>query len=209
MRHTELLDGQSAGRSLKMKPETAHARARDLERRLDKRLAELDQDEELIARPPVISAAALVIPQGLLDKLLGVSSQRNLPKDTTETDRRAIAAVLTAELGLGRAPREMPHNNPGYDVVSRCRDGHLIYIEVKGRVEGAEDFWVTRTEALHGKNSGIGSRLAMVSVHPAGPQFDAVRYIVNPFRDVDFGDFAATGMLGNWLKEWKRGGDPV
>ena len=72
MRHAELLDAQSAGRSLKMKPETAYARARDLERRLDKRLAELDPDEELIARPPVISAAALVIPQGLLDKLLGV-----------------------------------------------------------------------------------------------------------------------------------------
>ena len=63
---------QAAGRSLKMKPETAHARARDLERRLEKRLADLDRDEELIARPPVISAAALVIPQGLLDKLLGV-----------------------------------------------------------------------------------------------------------------------------------------
>ena len=192
-----------------MKPETAHARARDLERRLDKRLAELDQDEELIARPPVISAAALVIPQGLLDKLLGVPSLRNLPKDTTETDRRAIAAALAAERSLGRVPREMPHNNPGYDIVSRCSDGHLIYIEVKGRVEGAEDFWVTRTEALHGKNSGTGSRLAMVSVHPDGPQFDMVRYIVNPFRDVDFGDFAATGMIGNWLKEWKRGGDPV
>ena len=209
MRHAELLDAQSAGRSLRMKPETAYARARDLERRLDKRLAELDQDEELIARPPVISAAALVIPQGLLDKLLGIPSQWNLPKDTTETDRRAIAAVLAAERSLGRVPREMPHNNPGYDIVSRCSDGHLIYIEVKGRIEGAEDFWVTRTEALYGKNSGTGSRLAMVSVHPDGPHFDAVRYIVNPFRDVDFGDFAATGMIGNWVKEWQRGGDPV
>ena len=72
MRATELLDQQAAGRSLKLKPETAQARARDLERRLDKRLAELARDEELIARPPVISAAALVIPQGLLNLLLGV-----------------------------------------------------------------------------------------------------------------------------------------
>jgi len=68
---------------------------------------------------------------------------------------------------------------------------------------------VTRTEALHGKNSGTGFRLAMVSVHPAGPESDAVSYIVDPFRDVDFGDFAATGMIGNWLKEWERGVDPV
>ena len=59
MRYAELLEAQSAGRSLKMKPETAQARAQDLERRLEKRLADLDRDEELIARPPAISAAAL------------------------------------------------------------------------------------------------------------------------------------------------------
>jgi superfamily II DNA or RNA helicase len=209
MRYADLLDQQSAGRSLKMKPETAYARARDLERRLEKRLAQLDQDEELIARPPVISAAALVIPQGLLDKLLGVSGGGRLPKDTTETDRRAIAAVLAAERSLGRDPREMQHNNPGYDIVSRRLDGHLIYIEVKGRIEGAEGFWVTKTEVLHGKNAATGSRLALVSVSPAGPESDTVRYIVDPFRDITFGDFAATGMLGSWNTEWERGGNPV
>jgi superfamily II DNA or RNA helicase len=210
MRATELFDAQSAGRSLKMKPETAYARARDLERRLERRLAELDQDEELIARPPVISAAALVVPQGLLNKLLYGSEDRGrFPRDTTETDRRAIAAVLAAERALGREPREMPHNNPGYDIVSSRPDGHLIYIEVKGRVEGAEDFWVSRTEALHGKNATTGSCLALVSVSSSGPESDRIRYIVDPFRDIDFGDFAATGVMGNWAKEWERGGNPV
>jgi hypothetical protein len=33
--------------------------------------------------------------------------------------------------------------------------------------------------------------------------------MVDPFRDVDFDDFAATGMIGNWVKERARGGDPV
>ncbi len=210
MRHAELLDAASAGRSLKMKPETAYNRARDLERRLEKRLADLDRDEELIARPPVISAAALVVPQGLLNQLLGDYGRGLLPSgDTTATERRAVDAVLAAERRLGRVPREMPHNNPGYDIESLCSDGHIIFIEVKGRVAGAEEFWVTRTEALHGKNSATGFRLAMVSVHPAGPESDTIRYIVDPFRDVDFGDFAATGMIGNWLKEWERGVDPV
>jgi superfamily II DNA or RNA helicase len=210
MRHAELLDAASAGRSLKMKPETAHNRARDLERRLEKRLADLDRDEELIARPPAISAAALVVPQGLLTQLLGDSGRGVLPSgDTTATERRAVDAVLAAERRLGRVAREMPHNNPGYDIESRRPDGHLVFIEVKGRVAGAEEFWVTRTEALQGKNSATGFRLAMVSVHPDGPDSDAVRYIVDPFRDVDFGDFAATGMIGNWLKEWERGVDPA
>ena len=210
MRHAELLDAASAGRSLKMKPETAYNRARDLERRLEKRLADLDRDEELIARPPAISAAALVVPQGLLNQLLGDYGRGLLPSgDTTATERRAVDAVLAAERRLGRVPREMAHNNPGYDIESRRPDGHLVFIEVKGRVAGAEEFWVTRTEALTGKTSAAGFRLAMVSVHPAGPESDAVRYIVDPFRDVDFGDFAATGMIGNWVKEWERGVDPV
>ena len=215
MRATELLDQQAAGRPLKLKPETVQARARDLERRLERRLAELARDEELIARPPVVSAAALVIPQGLLNLLLGVpgspdgtESRDRFAADTAETDRRAIAAVLAAERALRREPREMPHNNPGYDIESRRSDGHLVYIEVKGRIEGAEEFWVTKTEVLHGKNSAAGSRLAMVSVSPRSPSFDQVRYIVDPFRDVTFGDFAATGMLGHWQREWERGGQP-
>jgi superfamily II DNA or RNA helicase len=215
MRATDLLDQQAAGRPLKLKPETAQARARDLERRLDKRLAELDCDEELVARPPVISAAALVIPQGLLNKLLGITdtpgnpSEGRFAADTTETDRRAIAAVLAAEANLGRDPREMPHNNPGYDIESRCPDGHLVFIEVKGRLEGADEFWVTKTEVLQGKNSAARSRLAMVSVSPRGPNFDQVRYIVDPFRDMTFGDFAATGVLASWKREWERGGEPA
>lgn len=210
MRHAALLDDQAVGRKLKMRPETAEARARDLERRLEKRLADLDRDEELIARPPIISAAALVIPQGLLDRLTGKSPKWDLlARDTSETDARAIAAVMAAERDLGRDPKEMPHNNPGYDIESRQSDGHLIYLEVKGRIEGADMFWVSKTEALHGKNAGAGSRLALVSVSDRGSEFDEVRYIVDPFHDIDFGDFNATGVMGNWKQEWERGMDPV
>ena len=171
MRHAELLDAQSAGRSLKMKPETAYARARDLERRLDKRLADLDQDEELIARPPVISAAALVIPQGLLDKLLGRSrASANLPQTPRRPNAAPSPPSWPPNAASAASPRKCRITIRATTSVSRSSDGHLIFIEVKGRVEGAEDFWVTRTEALHGKNSGTGSRLAMVSVHPDGPE---------------------------------------
>lgn len=208
MRYAELLDQQQSGKSVKLKPETAYQRARDLEARLDRRLAELTRDETLIARPPVVSAGALIVPRGLLDKLMGRASSPRYAADTTITDRRAVAAVLAAERALGRTPREMPHNNPGYDIESAREDGHLIFIEVKGRTEGAEDFWVTRTEALHGKNAGTGSRLALVSVSPDGPGHDQVRYIIDPFRDIDFGDFNATGLGGSWRKEWTRGGPP-
>jgi superfamily II DNA or RNA helicase len=209
-RHAELMEAEAAGRQVKIKPDTAYQRARDLERRLERRLAELDRDEQLRAKPPLVAGGALVVPQGLLDKLFGrTPDPSRTAVDTALTDRRAVDAVLAAEHALGRTPEEMPHNNPGYDIRSRTADNHVVFIEVKGRVMGAEEFWVTRTEALTGKNAGLGFRLALVTVHPDGPDADEVRYIVDPFRDVDFGDFNATGVTGDWAKEWARGGDPV
>ena len=77
----------------------------------------------------------------------------------------------------------MPHNNPGYDIESRRPDGHMIFIEVKGRVEGAEEFWVTRTEALHGKNSATGFRLAMVSC-PSATVRSPTRFAISSIRSV-------------------------
>ena len=108
MRHAELLDAASAGRSLKMKPETAYNRARDLERRLEKRLADLDRDEELIARPPAISAAALVVPQGLLNQLLGDSGRGLLPQRRHDRDR---APRRRRRPGRRTPPRPRPPRN--------------------------------------------------------------------------------------------------
>ncbi|HEY9475684.1 MAG TPA: helicase-related protein, partial [Mycobacteriales bacterium] len=70
-RHAELQDLVDAGRHPAIRPDTAEKRARDLERRLRARLAELDADAHLSARPPTIDGAALVLPQGLLDRLSG------------------------------------------------------------------------------------------------------------------------------------------
>ncbi|RKS73189.1 uncharacterized protein DUF3883 [Actinomadura pelletieri DSM 43383] len=66
----------------------------------------------------------------------------------------------------------MPHNNPGFDIRSRNIDDHWVFIEVKGRIHGAKDFYVTRTEILTGKNSGPNYRLALVSAHPAALKHD-------------------------------------
>jgi superfamily II DNA or RNA helicase len=209
-RHADLLDQAAAGRNLKIKPETALRRARDLERRLDKRLAELNADAALRPLPPVVAGGALVVPQGLLDRLAG---NRDKPvatyaKNTAEVDRRAIAAVMAAERRLGREPTEMPHNNPGYDIRSLTLDGHFVFVEVKGRILGAEDFTVTRNEVLYGKNADR-YRLALVMVHPDGPDEDEVRYVLNPFQGFDFGTFAADGVRGNWQDMWNKGEAPL
>ncbi|MFZ5851981.1 MAG: helicase-related protein [Actinomycetota bacterium] len=208
-RHADLLDQQAAGRPLKIKPETAEKRARDLERRLERRLRELDADQALRPLPPVVAGGALVVPWGAVERLRGERGQpaAAYAKDTAEVDRRAVAAVLAAERALGRQPEEMPHNNPGYDVRSLTRDGHWVFVEVKGRLAGAADFAVTRNEVLYGKNADR-YRLALVSVSPEGPAYDELRYLLDPFRGVDFGDFAADGIRGDWTTMWARGGPP-
>ncbi|BCJ64827.1 helicase-related protein [Polymorphospora rubra] len=210
-RHADLRDAEAAGKSVKIKSEIAARRARDLEQRLERRMVELDCAERLQVRPPRVAGAALVIPQGLLDRLAGLRDgpPEAYARDTALVERRAVDLVLQEERKLGRNPEEMAHNNPGYDVRSRTVDDRWVFIEVKGRTAGAENFHVTRTEVLTGKNSGTSFRLALVSVHPDGSERDEVRYVVDPFKDVDFGSFDATELGGDWAKTWRRGGEPV
>jgi hypothetical protein len=194
---------------VRLRPETAERNAREFELRLERRLAELDREEHLQPRPPVVATTALVVPQGLLDRLAG---NRDQPpefyiRDTAETDRRAVAAVVEAERRLGRDPEVMPHNNKGYDIRSRTPDGHLVHLEVKGRVAGAETFMVTRNEVLHGKNADR-YRLAMVSVHQDGPDGDRVCYLLTRYEGIDLSDFAVEAVVLKWEEFWSRGGDP-
>lgn len=210
-RHADLLDAEQSGKSVKMKSEFADRQARNLEQRMERRMAELDRDARLQVRPPRVGGAALVIPQGLLDRLAGLRDQppEAYARETEVVERRAVDRVLQEERKLGRIPEEMAHNNPGYDIRSRTVDDHWVFIEVKGRIAGSDDFHVTRTEVLTGKNSGQNFRLALVSVHPDRPEHDDVRYVVDPFKDVDFGKFDATELGGDWKKTWTRGGAPV
>ncbi len=129
--------------------------------------------------------------------------------DTVTSDRRAVAMVLAAERALGRVPEEMPHNNPGFDIRSTTADGRTVFIEVKGRVMGADTFFVTRNEVLTGRNTGTEHRLALVAVSPDGPEHDQVRYVVDAFRHWNFGSFAATGIEARWRDVWEAGGAPV
>ena len=207
-RNSELLDLEAAGRDLKIRPETAYRRARDLERRLEVRLADLEMDGRLTAEPPVIAGAALVVPQGLLDRLSGVRSApaAQYARETAEVERRAVDAVLMEERRLGRDPQEMAHNHPGYDIRSTPVEGPVIRIEVKGRISGSDDFVITRNEVLTAKNLGDQYRLALVDVSPDGREHDQVRYLTRPFDGTGTDDFRVTRLTLNWARTWAEGG---
>ena len=152
----------------------------------------------------------MVIPQGLVDRLMGkrTGPVSSYAKDTAEVDQRAIAKVMAAEYALGRTPEEMPHNNPGFDIRSVAQDGTVVKIEVKGRIEGATDFQITRREVLTAKNLENSYRLALVRVSQAGSEHDEVRYVERPFDLVGTEDFSITRFTVDWNSRWKEGSIP-
>lgn len=208
--HGALLDKQAAGQRLRMTPERAARRARELEARLERRRANLDADGHLEVRPPLITGAALVIPQGLLDELTGAApaAAAKHAAHTEAVERRAVDAVMRAEHLLGRTPEELDHNHPGYDIRSLDGDDRVVRIEVKGRIAGADDFTITKNEVIASKNLGDDYRLALVEVSPDGAAGDRVRYVRRPFDDTDTDDFRLTKFVFSWARLWAQGGVP-
>ena len=167
----------------------------------------LDRQLEMQARPPRVVTAALLLPLSVVQAEVPADAPMHAI-ETKEVERRGVQLVLAAEHSLGRTPFEQAFNNPGFDILSH-RDGEdPIRIEVKARIAGAEDFFVTHNEVLTALNSAPRYRLALVRVDPRGPEHDEVRYLGNPFAGFDAGDFDATGHRGKWETTWAQGREP-
>lgn len=91
---------------------------------------------------------------------------------------------------LGFEPRDVSRENLGYDVESKDpRTGRLRFIEVKGRVAGADRIIVTRNEMICALNSPDQWRLAIVMVEGVA---GTPMYVVHPFtREPQFGETCA------------------
>ena len=201
-------DQERAGQKAKESSESLNRKAQDLETRLTIRLRSLAQQEQLATRPPRILAAAVVLP--LAEALAEIPQDEPLRHavETKEVERRGVDAVLAYERHLGRQPVEQAFNNPGFDILSSLSDGSTIRIEVKARIEGSDDFFISHNEVLTGKNAAPRYRLALVRVDQRGASYDEVRYVDDPFATTTFGEFDATGLRGDWAKMWARGVEP-
>ena len=198
---------ERAGDKPKETSESLNRKAVELDVRLRKRLELLDQQQLMSTKPPRIVTAALVLPIGMLESDLPPTAPIHA-KETKEVERRGVDLVLARERELGRKPVEQAFNNPGFDILSTDAKGDTYRIEVKARIDGAADFFVTHNEVMTGKNAVPRYRLALVRVDPRGPQDDDVRYLDNPFATTDLGDFNATGIRGDWAKTWAKGTAP-
>ena len=116
--------------------------------------------------------------------------------------------MLARERELGRRPVEQSRNNKGFDILSTNVSGETFRLEVKARIEGADDFFITHNEVLTAKNAQPRYRLALVRVDPRGAEHDDVRYVADPFATTELGDFDATGIRGDWARTWAKGSVP-
>lgn len=198
---------EQAGEKIKNSSESLNRKAVELDIRLRMRLDLLDQQALMSTKPPHILTAALVLPIGKIEADLPATAPMHA-KETKEVERRGVDLVMACERALGREPDEQEFNNPGFDILSSTPNGSTYRIEVKARVEGAKDFFVTHNEVMTGKNAVPRYRLALVKVDPRGAAHDEVRYLDDPFATTDLGDFDATGVRGDWAKQWDKGKEP-
>jgi SNF2 family DNA or RNA helicase len=180
------LQEQAGKANARLNSQEARHRADDLQARLQRRMEQLEQEAQISALPPVVLGGVVVVPMGLLTRLTG----RSLAASVTAADTQASAArasVMEVERRLGFEPTDREVEKLGYDIEScdPCT-GRLRFLEVKGRVAGADTITVTRNEILYSLNKPDEFILAIVEFMEGDTH--RVHYVRRPFRrEPDFG----------------------
>jgi superfamily II DNA or RNA helicase len=184
----------------------ARKRADNLQARLEKRLEELKLEAQISPLPPVVLGGFLVVPIGLIAEMgEGVPQKSSTPVETQASAARARAIVMEVERSLGYEPVDRETEKLGYDIESRVNQtGKLRFIEVKGRVSGADVITVTRNEILYSLNKPDDFILAIVEFFQDGSH--RVHYLRRPFqREPDFG---VTSVNYSFAELLARAGEP-
>ena len=208
----ELKEQERAGKKTRLNWEHAERRATDLAGRRKRRMVLLDQEKFISALPPRVRGGMIVLPRGLLNARAGAQDGALPPPPGFAEDpaaRRkielaAMEAVMATERELGNAPEDVSARKVGYDIASYDPDTRCHrFIEVKGRVDGADTVMITRQEVITSLHEPEKFILAVVEVHGGfasqpryvggalderEPPFDPERHPVQPE--------AATGACG-------------
>ncbi len=106
---------------------------------------------------------------------------------------------MAYEYALGFIPRDVSDEKCGYDIESQVPGtGKLRFIEVKGRVAGADTVTLTKNEILTALNKPDEFILAIVEV--GDDKVSIPSYITRPFtREPDFGVTSVTYAIRELL----------
>ena len=168
----ELKQEEQAGKKTRLNWQNAQRRAEELAERLRRRLEALDQERFISAQPPRIRGGMVVIPRGLLASRTPAGETAETPSGFSEDPiaRReieiaAMEAVMAVERTLGNTPTDVSAQKVGYDIASYDpRADHLRFIEVKGRIDGADTVMITRQEVITSLHEPDKFILAVVQV---------------------------------------------
>lgn len=183
-------------------------RADDLRERMGKRLSEINLMRKVSPGSPSIVGVALILPKKY------VESRPSSTDQSTESladaaarkavEMAAMQAVMRIEEELGFNPKDVSEQKLGWDIESHMPEtGHVRFLEVKGRRDGARDVTVTKNEILASFNKPESFYLVVVEVNS---QQGARRpkYIPRPFkREPDFGVTTVTYHLDDLVARAK------
>lgn len=176
------LQEQAGKAGARLNSSEARRRADDLQARLQRRLTELDREAQISALPPVVLGGLMVVPVGLLAAMAGRAPRTSASAvDTQAAAARARAVIMGVERALGFEPTDREFEKLGYDIESRIPGtGRLRFIEVKGRVSGADIVTVTKNEILTSLNKPDDFILAVVEFLDSNSH--KVHYLRRPFE---------------------------
>ena len=187
----ELKEEEKAGKKTRLNWQNAQRRAEDLAERQKRRMGQLEQERFISSQPPRVRGGMVVIPRGLLDAqaLSGPTPLDGAPQgfSTDAAARRlielaAMDAVIATERTLGNVPTDVSAQKIGYDVVSYDpATKHLRFIEVKGRIHGADTVMITRQEVITSLHEPDKYILAVV--HVENGQAGVPRYVRGALSD--------------------------
>ncbi|MBC2861677.1 helicase-related protein [Stappia sp. 28M-7] len=178
----ELKEEEKAGKKARLSWQNAQRRAEELAERQKRRMDQLERERFITSQPPRVRGGMVVIPRGLLVARQSPTVPNRFAEDPAA--RRAIElaameAVMTAERALGHVPVDVSAQKIGYDIASHDpKSGHLRFIEVKGRIDGADTVMITRQEIITSLHEPEKFILAIVSVN--GGFAHAPRYVRGP-----------------------------
>ncbi|MGA8030567.1 MAG: helicase-related protein [Bryobacteraceae bacterium] len=187
-RANQLKDQELAGKAnAKINSGKARQRADELQIRLQKRMLDLELERQISPLPPVAIGGSLVVPVGLLQRLmpspaypLNGADYAASAEERKTIELLAMQMVMEAEKQLGNQPRDVSGEKCGYDIESKVlADGKLRFIEVKGRTLEGDTVTVTRNEILTALNKPEDFILAIARIDG---QSSRLHYVRRPFH---------------------------
>lgn len=209
-RAEQLKEQERAGKAnAQLNSGEARKRADDLQARLQRRLEDIKRERQLAPLPPVVLGGLLVVPLGLMQPIGGkAGAPPSAVVDTQAAAARAREIVMEVERGLGFEPVDRELEKLGYDIESAVPGtGKLRFIEVKGRIAGADSVTVTKNEILYSLNKPDDFILAMVAFGTDGSC--EVLYLRRPFHEKGItSDFAGATVNFPFAQLLAEAGQP-